>query len=85
MKKVIALQSFDHDVVRRKGDSFWVSEQIATALQRKSLVRIEGEDQDPSSAAGTPSSASPAARVSRRTTAKRSASGEPAAQDGLLS
>ncbi len=85
MKKVIALQSFDHDVVRRKGDSFWVSEQIAAALQRKSLVRIEGEDQDPSPAAGTPSSASPAVRVSRRTTVKRSVSGGPVEQDGLLS
>lgn len=85
MKKVVALQSFDHDVVRRKGDSFWVSEQIAAALQRKSLVRIEGEDQDPSPAVGTPSSASPAVRVSRRTIAKRSASGGPGKQGGLLS
>lgn len=85
MKKVIALQSFDHGVMRRKDDSFWVSEQVAAALRRKSLVRIEGEAGDPFPAAGTPSSASPAARVSRRTTVRRSGSGVPPEQAGLLS
>lgn len=75
MKRVIALQSFDHGGARRRGDVFEVSPQAAEQLRRNGLVRIHGESKssaDPSPAAGGNSSASPAAPVSRKRTARRS-------------
>ena len=83
MKTVIAIQSFDHGGVRRRGDVFEVSPQVAEQLRRNGLVRIHGESKssvDPSPAAGGNSSASPAAPASRKRTAKKSESGETDAQ-----
>lgn len=76
MVDVIALKSFQHNGPRRRGDEFPVSEQHAQDLARKGLVKIQGETEDPSKAAGEKPSASPAARASRQKTAKPSAAGE---------
>lgn len=79
MKTVIAIQSFDHGGARRRGDVFEVSPQVAARLRRNGLVCIHGESKpsaDPPQAAGGNSSASPAAPVSRRRTARKSESGE---------
>lgn len=83
MKRVIALQSFDHGGMRRRGDVFVVSPQVAEQMHRNGLVRIHSESKspaDPSQAAGAKSSASPAAPVSRKRTARKSESGETDAQ-----
>ena len=76
MKRVIALQSFDHGGMRRRGDVFEVSPQTAEGLVRAGIVRLH-DKADPSKAAGAKSSASPAAQASPRKTAKKSAAGAP--------
>lgn len=80
MPKVIAIRSFDHGGSRRRGDVFTVSPQVAEQLRLAGLVRVEGgpASADPRKAAGALSSASPAARASRRQTAKSSNGGETA-------
>lgn len=71
---VEALQSFEHSGSRRKHSQFTVSEPTAKELVRAGLVRIV--DQRPQEAAGTKSSASPAAPVSPQTTVSESESGD---------
>lgn len=73
MPTVEALTGFDHGGNRRRGTRFPVSDQTAKALARAGLVRIV--EDHPKQAAGTPSSASPAAQASPQTTAKRSGRG----------
>lgn len=76
MPKVTALQSFDHGGSRRTGDMFDVSERHAKELAARGLVRIVGDSAgDPTPAAGTPLSASPAAQASPQTTVKQSGAG----------
>lgn len=75
---VEALAGFVHGEARRRGDRFSVSQPLAEAMARKGLVRVIEAGQagaDPSSAAGGKPSASPAARASRRQTAKQPAAG----------
>lgn len=76
MKRVIALQSFDHGGMRRRGDAFEVSPQVAEGLVRAGIVRLH-DKADPSKAAGGKSPASPAAPASRRRIAKKFAVGAP--------
>ena len=77
MIEVRALASFEHSVPRRPGDRFHVHPRHATQLAGKGLVEILPVQQpDPLQAAGTPSSASPAAPASPQTTASESDSGE---------
>lgn len=74
---VEALAGFVHGEARRRGDRFSVSQPLAEAMARKGLVRVIEAGQagaDPSAAGGKPS-ASPAARASRRQTAKPPAAG----------
>lgn len=80
MTKVIALRSFEHSGSRRRDSRFDVSERVAQALLKKGLVDIvydpAGKAPVPVSATGEKSSASPAARASRRRTARQSTPGE---------
>lgn len=73
MPKVTALHGFEHGGPRKRGEQFEVSPQVAEKLERAGLVEVEGAR--PKTAAGTKSSASRAARASRRTTSKRSDAG----------
>lgn len=74
MPTVIALQSFDHNGRRRRGEQFTVSDGHAAALERAGLVSISGPD-DPGQAAGGKPSASPAAPASPEQTSKPSGRG----------
>lgn len=74
--EVEAIKSFDYDGARRRGDRFEVSPQHADALRRRGLVVLVAATADnPSTAAGEKSSASPAAPASLGTTAKQSGRG----------
>jgi hypothetical protein len=76
METVIAISSFDHDDQKvRRGQQLTVSPQTADDLVRNALVRRMRDPANPSKAAGTRSSASPAAPASPQTTAKQSAGG----------
>lgn len=78
MKEVHALQSFDHDGPRKRGDRFAVSAKHAEQLERAGLVRLLDDGptpKNPSTADGAKSSASPAAQASRQATAKPSKRG----------
>lgn len=75
MTRVIALQSMEHSGPRRRGEVFEVSPQAAAQLAARGLVRLHADRPVPSGAAGTPSSASPAAQVLPQTTAKPSGRG----------
>lgn len=44
MKDVIALSSFDHDGMRRRGDVFQVSPQVAAELVRAGLAEIKTDE-----------------------------------------
>lgn len=69
---VYSLAFFDHSGKRKKGDTFQVSHRDAIKLQSKGLVRIvPGKPQGKDAS----TSASPAVRVSRAKTAKKSGSG----------
>lgn len=74
---VEALRGFEHDGSRRRGQRFAVSAPVAEQLRIKKLVRILENRMpgNPSTAAGTPPSASPVARASPPTTAKKSGRG----------
>jgi hypothetical protein len=74
MVKVTARTSFEHGGSRRANDEFEVSEVQAKELVRRGLVRLT-EGDDPSEAAGTPLSASPAAQALQQTIAKPSKRG----------
>lgn len=77
MKTVVAIQSFQHSGPRTRGDVFEVSDQTADKLTRAGLVRsFQKAKNDPLMAVGEKPSASPAVRVSRRRTAKKSKRGE---------
>jgi len=78
MKTVVAIQSFQHSGPRRRGDVFEVSDQTADKLTRAGLVRSyqKAAKNNPLMAVGEKPSASPAVRVSRRRTAKKSKRGE---------
>lgn len=76
MTHVVATQSFEHGRSWSRGDVFEVSAQVAEQLRRAGLVRIEDPiSANPFQAAGTSSSALPAAPVSPKQTAKPSGSG----------
>lgn len=75
MPNVLALQGFNHDgIARRHGEKFAVGERTALELARRGLVQIASAAR-PRQAAGTPSSASPAAPVSAQTPAPASKRG----------
>ncbi|MNY56355.1 hypothetical protein D3C86_1924260 [compost metagenome] len=74
MPEVTALQSFDHNGRRRRGERFPVSDGHAAALVRAGLVSMAAPD-DPGQAAGGKPSASPAAPASPEQTSKPSARG----------
>lgn len=78
MPVVQAITSFDHSGPRKRDERFHVSDQHARKLRDAGLVDIvgEGAKANPKKAAGNPSSASPAARLSRKKTASESAHGE---------
>lgn len=77
MTHVVAIQSFDHDGPRRRGDEFEVSPQVAAQLRRAGLVYVddEGVTANPCKVVGAKSSASPAAPALPKQTAKRSGGG----------
>ena len=78
MPIVQALDSFDHNGRRHRGQRFPASAPEARKLRDAGLVAIVGEADKlhPTPAAGTPSSASRAAQASLQTTAKPSGDGE---------
>lgn len=76
---VVALRSFEHDRTRRVGDQFRCSLHIAKKLASKGLVEIpdyQPPAENPTGAAGTPSSASPADPASPQTTSSESSDGD---------
>lgn len=75
--EVQAIESFEHNGRRARGVRFHVSDQQAEKLLARRLVKIvPAQDTEvPPPAAGNPSSASPAAPVSRQRTRRRSAAG----------
>lgn len=78
MTQVRAKFGFDHDGPRRRGAIFPVSKQVAEEMERRGLVEIVGEGptpENPSTADGEPSSASPAAPVSPQATVPTSKHG----------
>lgn len=79
MKQVQALRSFIHGEPRKRNERFSVTSQTATELEQKGLVRVLSDEgpttENPSTADGEKSSASPAAPASLQTTAKRSGRG----------
>lgn len=77
MPIVQALESFEHNGSRKRGQRFQVSAQVARKLRDAGLVAIAGEagTENPKKAAGAPSSASPAARASREATSSESVPG----------
>jgi hypothetical protein len=78
MKEVKAVSSFDHYGQRHTGDQWTVSDSHAAALEKKGLVEVVGDgptDENPSTAAGEKSSASPADPVSSRSTSRASKRG----------
>lgn len=75
MVTVIALQGFEHNGTRRRGDQFKVSEHQARALVRAGLVVVKAPKQGPTKAAGEKSSASPVGQVSPQTTLSSSKRG----------
>jgi len=79
MKQVQALRSFIHGEPRKRNERFSVTNQTAAELEQKGLVRILSDEgptaENPSTADGEKSSASPAAPASPQTTAKRSGRG----------
>lgn len=89
MLKVKALRSFEHNGSRKKGSIFKLTESTAHDLAQRGLISVVVEppkaEERPKQAAGQKSSASPAAPVSRRRTARRSASGATAQTEGRSS
>jgi hypothetical protein len=84
MPEVTALRSFEHSGKRARGTTFMASDQDARKLAAAGLVSYEGqrvegagEQADPTEDAGVArrSSASPAGRASRKTTAAKSTRG----------
>lgn len=89
MLKVQAVRTFDHGGKRKKGSIFKLTEATAHDLAQRGLISVVVEppkvEERPKQAAGQKSSASPAAPVSRRRTARRSASGATAQTEGQSS
>jgi hypothetical protein len=75
MIEVRALESFEHSGTRRPGDRFKVSPNQARRLSDKGLVELVRGRGNPRKAAGTPSSASPAAQACIPTTSNESDAG----------
>lgn len=79
MKQVQALRGFIHGEPRKRNERFRVTSQTAAELEQKGLVRVLSDEgptpENPSTADGEKSSASPAAPASQQTTAKRSGRG----------
>lgn len=75
--EVQAIESFEHNGRRARGVRFHVSDQQAEKLLARRLVKIvpARDTEVPPPAAGNPSSASPAAPVSRQRTRRLRASG----------
>lgn len=74
---VMAIQNFDHDGKKRRGDFFHVSDQAAQKLKARGLVVIDGEAHPsrPEKAAGGKLSALPADQALPQTIAKKSGNG----------
>lgn len=77
MPIVKAIENFDHNGARKRGQRFQVSAPVARKLRDAGLVAIAGEagTENPRKAAGAQSSASPAARASRKATSNESVPG----------
>ena len=78
MKQVEAISGFEHGKRRFRGDRFSVSEQHAEQMVRAGLVKVLGDGpttENPSTAGGEKSSASPAAPASPQTIATPSKRG----------
>jgi hypothetical protein len=82
MPEVTVLRSFEHHGRRQRGATFMASDQDARKLAAAGLVSYEGQEatgegDDPTGDAGAArrSSASPAGRASRKTTAAKSSRG----------
>lgn len=75
MIEVIAITGFEHGGRRRRGEQFFVSEQVATRLKAKRLVAVVEDAAHPMKPAGAPSSASQAGQASPQTTSPESESG----------
>lgn len=77
MVTVIALRGFEHGKAVRRGDLLTLSVAAARQLQRQGLVAFQEGEPGPRRAAGLvpPSSALPAAPVSRKTTSSSSGAG----------
>ena len=78
MVQVEALQAMEHNGRRARGARFSVSQQQAIKLRDRRLVKVLGgleEAENPRKAAGTRSSALPAAQASQQKTAKPSGRG----------
>lgn len=78
MAGVTALQNFEHDGAKRRGDFFEVSDHIAKKLKARGLVVMDSEAQPlrPYQAAGERLSALPVVRVLPQTIVKKSKSGK---------
>jgi len=77
-KEVEALSGFEHGARRIRGERFSVSAQHAADLERAGLVRVLGDGptaENPSTADGATSSASPADQASPQTIATPSKRG----------
>ena len=78
MAGVTALQNFEHDGAKRRGDYFEVSDNIAKKLKARGLVVLDSEAQPlrPYQAAGEKLSALPVVQVLPQTIAKKSKHGK---------
>jgi hypothetical protein len=73
MAGVMALQNFDHDGARKRGDFFEVSDQVAQRLKTRGLVLIDGEAHPsrPMKATGEKPSVLPVVQVLPQTIVKK--------------
>lgn len=88
MKEVEALSGFEHGKRRIRGERFPVSDQHAEHLERAGLVKVLGDGptpENPSTAGGETSSASPADPASPQTIATPSKRGGKRAKGGASS
>lgn len=79
---VTALRNFEHNGPVRRGQTINVTRAVAQTLREKGLVSTDGLDDDtpPPAGGAEQSSASRPARLSKKTTAKKSADGVKAAR-----
>jgi hypothetical protein len=75
--QVIAIEDFEHNGSRHRGDVMTVSDVHAHALAKKGLVRIDMGKDDPYTAIGEKSFASPVAPALPQTIVQKSKRGRP--------